>query len=192
MAELAQILDHADRAVARLIQKFRTKPKIQALVNALIAPFQTLEDDLWALYSERWLSTAEGVQLDVLGRIVGQSRAGASDDEYRIRIGARIRANLSSGTAEEVLAVFLALFGSDADLQLIELDGDLAEFALRVHTVLTQEEIDIALEFLRDCKADGVRAILKWQKQPTNESFGFANSGGLGFGDGKFTGAATS
>jgi hypothetical protein len=91
-------------AVSRIVQQYQ-RPKIEALVGALAAPAQDLEDALIQIYTQRWLPVAVGVQLDVLGAIVGQPRLGFTDDFYRLCIQARIRINLSSGGPEELYGV---------------------------------------------------------------------------------------
>ena len=58
--------------------------------------------------------SASGVQLDFLGSIQGVSRGGASDNDYRARIGRAISYNLSSGEMAKILEC-LADYLSDFD-----------------------------------------------------------------------------
>ena len=58
---------------------------------------------------QRVVGVAVGAQLDVLGRIVGEARLGDPDANYRLRIKAGILLNVSSGTPEELLAIFRLL-----------------------------------------------------------------------------------
>ncbi len=111
---IAQITDHADRAVARIVGKLRNKPRFEALVRALVSPFQSIEDALWALF-ESDVDRATGDELDVLGRIVGELRNGETDDElYRRRVRARIMANRSNGTVEDIIRVVRLILADDA------------------------------------------------------------------------------
>lgn len=92
-----QIVDHSDRAVANLISKFDKATKLQDLVRVLVGEVQELDDLIFALISERYLSSAVGAQLDQYGEVLGFKRQGFSDDEYRNLLEARIIANLSEG-----------------------------------------------------------------------------------------------
>lgn len=110
---IAQITDHADRAVARIVGKLRDKPRFEALVRALVSPFQSIEDALWALF-ESDVDRATGDELDVLGRIVGELRNGETDDTlYRRRVRARIMANRSNGTVEDIIRVVRLILADD-------------------------------------------------------------------------------
>lgn len=110
---LTQITDHADRAAARLASKLAGKPRFEALVRALVAPFQSIEDALWQLF-ESDVNTATGAALDVYGRIVGEPRSGETDDElYRRRVRARIMANRSNGTVEDIIRVVKLILVDD-------------------------------------------------------------------------------
>ncbi len=104
---MEHVTDHATRALARLVQCFKDKPKLAALAGVYLAQIQELEDVFWDIFTKRVL-LAEGVQLDVLGRIVGELRLGASDADYLPRILAKIRANRSGGTVEDLYAVIRA------------------------------------------------------------------------------------
>src|SRR5512133_111299 len=106
MGAPVHITDHGDRAAARLLQQYRDGASIPALVRALSGGLQQVEDVLWDIRLRRAVSAAEGVQLDVLGRIVGQPREGRTDAVYRIWILARVRLNKGSGRPEDLLGVF--------------------------------------------------------------------------------------
>ena len=51
------------------------------------------------------LDNAEGVQLDVLGKLVGEPRKGKEDDLYRVWITVRIRVNRSHGRGLDLLEI---------------------------------------------------------------------------------------
>lgn len=106
----AHITDHRSAALARLAQQLKGKPNYEALYNVCLRQIQEIEDALWQLFVERWLDTAVGVQLDVLGRIIGEPRGNSANDAaYVLRLRARQRTNRSSGTIEQILSVFHAL-----------------------------------------------------------------------------------
>lgn len=100
-----KVTDHQARARDDLLQQFKGLPNIQAIVDAASAQVQDLEEALWELLINRWLPTAEGVQLDTIGRIIDRGRGTLADDVYRGVLRGKIAANLSSGTYPEVLRV---------------------------------------------------------------------------------------
>ena len=110
MSSITYRPDVAAFLLSRLAEEFR-KPRISKLFGGIGAQYQALEDAAWQLYTLRSVDTAEGWVLDVLGKLVGERRQGSPDADYRIRVRARIRANLSDGTIEDVLAVFKLLLG---------------------------------------------------------------------------------
>lgn len=104
------ITNHFERAISLLASQFRfNKPdgsltNLQKLIKALVIPAQELEDVNYQLLTLRWLSTAQGVQLDEIGVILGLPRnPGESDSDYRERLQFQIFINTSSGTPEQVI-----------------------------------------------------------------------------------------
>lgn len=57
----------------------------------------------------RYLSIAEGEQLDVIGEIVTEPRLGRSDADYKTAIEARIQINASCGEPERLIAAVAQL-----------------------------------------------------------------------------------
>ncbi len=105
MSVFEKTTDHDTRALGDLLQQFKGRPNIEAFLRAFATKAQEVENALWQLVTERWLHTAVGAQLDLLGRLLRRDRAGLSDDVYRGILRAIIAARLSSGTHPEVLRV---------------------------------------------------------------------------------------
>ncbi len=95
-------------AIRRLISWYR-KPRNKALLSGAVGQTQELEDSAWSLYYAMRLENAVGVNLDVLGRRVGEKRAGRADEDYRAAIRTRIIVNLSNGHIEDMIAVVRSL-----------------------------------------------------------------------------------
>lgn len=108
---LTPITDYVEQAIARLAAQYKGMPLIEGLVEAIIQPFQGIEDALVQTLNFRWVDTAIGAQLDGLGSIVGEERRGRNDDEYRLAIKLRIAINTSQGTPENAINVFLLVTG---------------------------------------------------------------------------------
>lgn len=107
MAELAPTTDVVAKGLGRLLEQYKGKENIETWIQIYLEGVQDLEDHAWLVYTQRFLENAEGVQLDVLGDIVGEQRGGKEDPQYRIWIGVRIRLNRSFGTIKDVIDCIL-------------------------------------------------------------------------------------
>ncbi len=179
MTSPSHILDHGDQAVARLLEQFRSGATMPALVRALAAQAQDVEDSLWDVLVLRRLSDASGAQLDVLGRIVGQPREGRSDADYVLWLRARVRINLGSGRGDDLLAAFSLVMQGTTTLQLVEQFP--AGLVLRVGSAAVVDPTQAAA-ILQLAKAAGVQAILEAATTIDTTSFAF-DTNGAGFGD---------
>lgn len=179
MGTPTHILDHADRAVVRLLQQYRDGVSVPAMVRAATAPLQELEDVLWDIRLRRAIENAEGQQLDVLGAIVGQLREGRTDAVYRIWIRARMRINTGSGTPEDILQVFAAI--TQGSVQLVLEEQFPAALVIKVGSESIVDPAELA-SLLRLAKAAGVGAVLESASSADTTSFAF-DPNGAGFGD---------
>lgn len=71
---MAEKINHKELAISRLATQFRESTNLISYIRALLIEADTLEQVFCDLLEKRWIDTAEGVQLDILGSIVGQSR----------------------------------------------------------------------------------------------------------------------
>lgn len=186
---LQEILDYAERAKARILSQYREKPKLVALVMTLAAAVQEVEAALFDVIEQTAVGTAVGSWLDQLGNIVGEERGGVGDVLYRRYINARIAANGSEGTLENIIDVIEAWYGSPfPDLRLAELGRMNVEIDLADPDV-TAESVDRLIKLLRDTRAAGVGIELFWQQDAGTKIFTFSSSSSvetsalLGFGD---------
>lgn len=115
---LVLVPDHGDQAVADLMLQLR-KPRITSLVRALAEGAQVLEDDLFSLLVDRELSSALGDQLDQWGAIVGEQRGALDDDDYRRFITARVLANRSGGSADELIRIWALVMAPTESVRLV-------------------------------------------------------------------------
>lgn len=104
------VTDHVEQALAELLSQFSEEkaPRMRRLVTVEATQSQEVEDALQELLTERFLENAEGVQLDVLGKLVGniaRSRGALTDDEYRRIISVAIQVNRSDGGAEQAIQI---------------------------------------------------------------------------------------
>lgn len=194
---LTEILDHAARAKARLLSQYRDKPKLAALVGALSDAVQALEVSLFDVLEQTALGVATGAWLDRLGAIVGESRSGASDADFRQYILARIKANRSHGTFEDVINVIEAwanLPFVTGEVTLVELGHasfqvDLSGEILAVPNDISETHLTRLARLLPRTRAAGVGSQLLWSPDKDANLFTFATSASLeasaaqGFGD---------
>jgi hypothetical protein len=173
-------VDHVASALSRLIEQFKGKPNFEASISAQAEPCQTVEAALQQLSMLPSVENAFGAQLDNLGAIVGEERQGATDGDYRLHIKARIAANRSSGTPEDLYTVFALIAPVGATYRIEECPP--AALIFHILTVQTSPALaDYLLQFLARVKAAGVRAQLHWLNAPGTGSFCFAGGPGLGF-----------
>ncbi len=137
--------------------------RLQQWLTALVGPVQTIEGALEQLLEERRLGTAVGVQLDTIGRLVGQARGGLNDADFERYIRARIVANRASGTVDQVLQVIEAVLDDPGATVTIDQAGQYpAAFVVRIRdTVVSAPLAAVLVTFLRLVKAAGVRALLE-------------------------------
>lgn len=67
-------IDHLTLAESRLATQFRDSENLINYLRALMVEAPNLEQVFRDIIDQRWLDTAEGVNLDILGAIVGQPR----------------------------------------------------------------------------------------------------------------------
>lgn len=168
------IANHVEVAINRLPSQHR-KPKIEAFVRSIVEPLQDLETAFLQLLTERAINTAVGVQMDVIGRIVGQTRNGLDDDTYRFRLKTRVLINRSEGTREQLIQIMV--FALLPSVGRIEIRNEypaaisVALFDLPIDSVLDKE----LFSFLRQGTAAGVRVTFSSSADDESEMLRFSD-----------------
>lgn len=160
-AGLRHITDHKERALARLLEQFKDKARLNKLIEILSRPFQELEDVYWQLYVSRRLSDAVGDQLDQLGKIVAQTRDGNDDETYRAYIRVKIRILKSRGRADDLLVIARLL----GDTLPIRLDEVFPAMALIRYDGVPSIDPNLIYKLLRRAKAGGVRVQVMYETE---------------------------
>jgi hypothetical protein len=135
MSEIVAVADHVGEASDRLIGQYKGKPRLEAYLAALVGPLQSVEDALIDILFQSAIDNARGAQLDDLGDLVGQKRAGLVDAAYRPFVKARILVNLSDGLIEQLIAITVAILGDNARVYVRELYPAGIEFEAQSVTV---------------------------------------------------------
>jgi len=109
---MVDISNYFERSLALLASQFQLQnpdgsfTNFQLVIQALIAQAQVINTQQQLLQTMRYLNTAEGVQLDGLGQILGLERmSGQSDSSYREDLQFQIFVNQSAGTPEQIIYI---------------------------------------------------------------------------------------
>ncbi len=163
------LADHDTTAASRIVEQLKGKGRFRAVISAIMKELQAVEVALYDLFTLRDIDNGVGHQLDVIGKIVKQPRGNSPDDgQYRARLRARVRAERSSGTIEEILAVFRALL-PDAFTVLRPMYP--AALVLEILDVVDAAYAALYSTFLRDSKAAGVGGHLLWSPVVDDDAF---------------------
>lgn len=109
MADIERNEELVQQAVDGLISFFSEAENIIKLLKVFVEEVQEVENVGYDLWFESLLSTSEGAQLDQWGVIVGQSRLGFNDSDYRKAILTRILINLGEGEAMRLVRIISTL-----------------------------------------------------------------------------------
>lgn len=154
---------------------------VEKLLTALLGPTQTLEDTLQDMLAQRSIEDAVGAQLDILGKLVGESRLGLSDDDYRRHIRARIVTNRSNGTIEDLIRITDLVFNEEEAT--IRIENGYCCVTIHLEDIVSDWDVAmIVIKFLRKGVAAGVRVILEFSTLEDEDTFSFFDGEGLGFG----------
>ncbi len=166
---VTHVTDIVAQTVAKLRQQDKGKEKIERFLSIIAAPFQEIEDAAWQLFTQRGIDTAVGVQLDRIGKIIGQPRDGRTDEVYRRFLSARIVVNKSGGTVDEILRV-AELVLDDEDVTLTLASGGPAQLLLKLEDAPVPIETAtlLAVYFLRRTVAAGVRIVVEAGADPVS------------------------
>lgn len=166
------ISNHSAAALARLAAQFRNKRNFTKLIEAICAQVQELETAFQELFGAASIDDADGDALDGIGKIVGEKRAGSATAQYRLRIRARIRSNLSSGTVEEIYSVFRALLGSTVGYVFTFTNAFPAGFRFRISGITIDAlSLPIFVRFLGASKGAAIQAWFEWQPAADADTF---------------------
>jgi hypothetical protein len=160
-----------------LLEQFKGKPRITALLTGWLAEVQAVEDAMWSVWIDRLLQSglAFGDLLDKIGAIVGQLREGFSDEVYTILITARIKANRSDGKRETLLALTELL----VPLTTIEAREYVGAIVITPDGPVSIPPAVVNTEFLQRAVIAGVRLTFVWYTTPTASTllFGYSRGG---------------
>jgi len=182
------VSDWLSRIKGRLYTEFRNKTTWNGWATLIARQLQDLEDAYQTLLTLLDIDNSSGVQLDLVGRIVGQQRLGSDDATYRLYLRARIAANNSSGDPDSIYAVFTALLGAIGFKATTDPLG-VKILTVKVTGVITRAQSYVAAYFLGVAKEAGVRGLLEWQESASAALFTYDGTTAQGYDAGVYAGA---
>lgn len=160
---IAHLTTYEQDAVDLVGSKLSEIPELVALLHAYAGASQASEDDAWSVITEALFDIVEnvGVQLDRVGAIIGQPRWSREDGDYRNLLNARILANNSKGTPEDLISVLLKLFdGIIVSVEYQRFGVASAGLSVNVTELIDPDaEVD-AQSFVTDSKPVGTNILL--------------------------------
>jgi hypothetical protein len=165
---IAPITKHIDEGLARLISRYKNKPRFAAWCASWIRQSQDFEDACWQLLSVLDVDTADLPRLTKLGKIVGQPPHGTLE-QFRGYVKVRVLVNRSRATAPNLIKIARILLGNVTYTRwgrgaiTIEADND-----------ATGKDPDYVLFLLSLAKGGGVRLDLVYTNTDSDDAFSFA------------------
>ena len=107
-----QITDYGPIVDNLRIEFYNGSNLISGIAKGDNPQYEELEQVNFDLIEKRWLDTAEGVQLDVLGEILDIERFGRDDESYRTLLQLKVKINVGSGTPELLIESVKLLYNA--------------------------------------------------------------------------------
>lgn len=141
-----------------LLSQFHDSPIVNAVQNAFLDQIAELERAFEQL--RNLIQEAEGAQLELLGKIVGQKRLSMADAQYKLWLQARILLNRSRGLESDVRELVDILIDQEFEIQE---HADVA-FTVFIHQPISQDPKAL-FEIIGHAKPLGVQARLQFPIQ---------------------------
>lgn len=102
----------------KILSYLKTSTVLSGIIQIELEQVEEAYQDTLNILQSRTVDDAIGVQLDILGILVGQKRNGLNDDDYRIQIKGRIfRNHVKYGSVAEILQFVILVFGINISIQ---------------------------------------------------------------------------
>lgn len=98
--------------VQLLAQQWKTKDKFFSMLEKIGIQYNDIEDALFEIKDDLTLATATGIQLDIIGNILGFPREGRDDESYRTILFLKGELNVSAGTPETLIKAAEILYNA--------------------------------------------------------------------------------
>lgn len=159
---LQRVEQHVEAGLIKLVPAFWGKPRVSAVIAALLREIQTTEDAVWDVLEVLHIDTADMPRLVILGKLVGQDRHGFDLENFRTAIKARALANRSDGTGPALGRVLVALLGA-GDFAFLWV-GAASIAVAYLNRVTDDEQVRLVQEVLPFARAHGVQLNFYFQE----------------------------
>jgi hypothetical protein len=153
--DLLYIPDWPQRLLDRWLAQFRTKPVMRSLMRAIGRAVQCQEDDAFSVSVSTRFPEATGDALDQWGATVGEPRGNFGDATYRLFIRARIKANNSNGSADDLIEA-AQLVTAPSTVRHQNIYPACTKLEILRETPMDEEHLRRTGDLLRGMKAGGV------------------------------------
>ncbi len=137
----------------------------QNTLASYLGRLQELENAAFFLLQSMSISSAFGDLLNKLGSMVGEPRLGRSDVDYKAGIRLKIRVNLSSGRASDIIAV--ALLAAPSIINYVENYPGPASFTL---DLLNLGSAPYVVDKLKHTRAAGTYGLISYTTWSTSQA----------------------
>lgn len=131
VAALPEPENHLQAILSYDLEQYKESKVLSVLMKALISQLQRTEDTFLDLQLKRFIPTAFGYTLDLMGSIVGELRNFKNDNDYRTAILVRALINNGGGTPEDIISA-IRIFYAPKKIEYSEMYP--ANFSLFVQT----------------------------------------------------------
>ncbi len=159
MADPTLFTTHVSQGLKRLLVQFQGQPNFAGQLRSFLLQVQELEQVFFDLRVQRYVDNAVGAQLDGIGRVVGETRKGKNDTDYRTAIKGRILSNRANSRVEEIHALFGRLLPG---FTFTWASGTVASFIYGIDQALTGSDPspEVLNQQLQTAKGGGIHASL--------------------------------
>jgi len=94
-----------------ILEQFKSSDNINAMIDLSMQQGNKIEQCLYEIKNNFYLDMAEGVQLDILGRVFNELRQGRIDADYRLALQEKGALNFS-GEPESIISILKSTYGA--------------------------------------------------------------------------------
>ena len=165
---LTPITDHIQQGLAKLIERYKRKPRFAMWCATHLWQVQKIEDSVATFKSSLDVDTCDLTRLRLFGKIVGQTELGTLE-QFRLYVKARILVNKSDGRSPTLIKIARVLLG---DIRFTNWGG--GAFEIEALDPIGIRDPDVSAELLNSARAGGVRFQLLFADDALEDSFAFA------------------
>lgn len=165
---------HVANGLDRRLEQYRNDPGMQQILTSLLQRAQDAENCVWEIINNRDVDSAIGVQLDILGKIVGRGRGNLTDDDYRTIIKCQILINRSSGTPVDIGKVAILSLPPGFDWTYEEGYPAVIVITLVDTWTGTADALNTVFQNLQQTRSGGVLLFLIYHTIPAANTFTFS------------------